>query len=79
MSPNNGILLNGVSRPKLLNIPFASCSLINLGFLLLHTVHFDYKVVLPDFVLNTFGPTFFVFFLHSKQHVNMFYNDLCLT
>ena len=30
MSPNNGILLNGVLRLKLLNNPFASCSFINL-------------------------------------------------
>ena len=32
MSPNNGILLNGVLRPKLLNNPFALCSFINLDF-----------------------------------------------
>ena len=47
MSPNNGIFLNGVLRPKLLNIHFVSCSLINLDFLLLHRAHFDDNIVLP--------------------------------
>ena len=28
MQPNNGTLLNGVFKPKLLNNPFASCSFI---------------------------------------------------
>ena len=37
MSPNNGILLNGLLRPKLLSIPYSSCSFINLDFLLPHT------------------------------------------
>ena len=32
ISPNNQILLNGVLRPRLLNIPSASCSFINLDF-----------------------------------------------
>ena len=49
MSPNNGILLNGVLRPKLLNIPFASCSFINLDFILPHTAHFDNSINLPFF------------------------------
>ena len=76
MASNNGILLNGVLRPKLLNIPFASCSFINLYFLLLHTAHFDNNIILPVF-LNTFGSTFSVFFfLHFKQDDNMYYNDL---
>ena len=33
MLPNNGILLNKVSRPKLLNNPFASCSFTKLDLL----------------------------------------------
>ena len=41
ISPNNGILLNGILRPKLLNILLASCFLINLDFLLPHIAHFD--------------------------------------
>ena len=61
MSPNNGILLNGVLRPKLLNIPFASYYFINLDFLLLHTAHFDDNIALPVLVFNTFGSTFFLF------------------
>ena len=35
MSPNDGILLNGVLRPKMVNNPFASCSFKNLDLLLL--------------------------------------------
>ena len=78
MSPNNGILLN-VLRPKLLNIPFASCSFLDLDFLLPHTAHFDDSIALPFLVFNNFGSTFFVSFLHFKEYVNKFYNDLCLT
>ena len=65
MSPNNGIFLNGVLRPKLLNIHFVSCSLINLDFLLLHRAHFDDNIVLPFLVFNTFEFTFSVFFVTS--------------
>ena len=83
MSSNNGILFNGVLRPKLLHIPFVLCSLITFDFLrphtALHTAHFDDSIVLPLFVFNTFGSTFSVFsFLHFKQYGNTFYNDLCL-
>ena len=63
MSPSNVIFLNGVLGPKLLNIHFASCPFINLDCLLLHTAHFDTKIVLPFFVFNTFESTFFDFFL----------------
>ena len=71
MSPNNGILLSGVLRPELLNIPFASSVFINLVFLLPHTAHFDDNTVLP-FLVFTFESTFLVFLLHSKQCVNLF-------
>ena len=74
MSPNNGTLLNGVLRAKLLNIPFASCSFINLHFLLPHTAHFDNNVVLPFLVFKTFEFTFSVSFLQFKQYVNIVYN-----
>ena len=74
MSPNNRILLNGVLSPKLLNIPLASCYFINPDFLLLHTAHFDNNIALLFSVFNSFESTFFVFFLHFKQYVNMFYN-----
>ena len=73
MSPNKGILLNGVLRPKLLSIPFASCSFINLDILLPHTAHFNNNIDLPFFAFITFEFTFSVPFLHFKQHVNMFY------
>ena len=36
-----GILFNGVLIPKLLNNPFACCSLKNFDILLSHTAHFD--------------------------------------
>ena len=62
MPPNNGILLNGVLKLKLLNNPFASCSFINLDFLLPHTAHFDNNIDLPFLFSKTFQPTFCVFF-----------------
>ena len=60
MSPNNGILLIGVLRPKLLNNLFASCSFIKFDFLLPHTAHFDNNVVLSFLVFKTFEFTFSV-------------------
>ena len=63
MSPNNGILFNGVLRPKLLNNPFASCSFINLDFLLAHIADFDDNINLPFLVSNTFESIFFAIFL----------------
>ena len=63
MSPNNETLLNVVLRPKLLNISFASCSFLNLDFLLPHATHFDDSTVLPFLVFNIFGSTFSVYFL----------------
>ena len=42
MSPNNGTLLNGFLRPKLLNNPFVFCSFRNLDFLLPQTEDFDF-------------------------------------
>ena len=56
MSPNNRTLLNGVSRPKLLNISLPSCFLINFDFKLQHLAHFDNSIVLTLVVLkNSFG------------------------
>ena len=62
MSPDNGILLNSVLRPKLLNSPLASCFLINLDFLVLHIAHFDNIIVLPLVVFETLGLMFSVYF-----------------
>ena len=64
MSPSNGILFNGVLRPKVLNISLASCSFINFDFLLLYKAHFDDNVVFPFLVLvfNTFQLPFSVGF-----------------
>ena len=43
-----------VLRPKLLNIPFAFCSFINLDVLVSHIAHFDNNIVLPLLVFETF-------------------------
>ena len=79
MSPNNGILPNGVLIPKLLNNPFASCCFISLECLLLHTAYFDDNINVPLLAFEAFGFIFlYFFFLHFKQYENMFYNNLCL-
>ena len=71
ISPGNGILFNDVLRPKLLNILFVSCVLVNPGFLLLHIAHFDNRIVLSFLVFETLGfmlsVYFFVCVLHFKQ------------
>ena len=61
ISPNNVILFNVALRHKLLNIPFASCYVINIDFLQL------YIIVLPLLVFETLGFILSVFFLHFKQ------------
>ena len=67
ISPNTGILLRGVFIPTLLNIPLASCFLINFDLLLSHIAHFDNIIVLPLLVFETLGVMLSVFFLHFKQ------------
>ena len=69
---NNEILLSGVLIPKLLNNPSASCSFINLDFLLPHTAHFDNKAKYHFIVFIIFASTFFVFLLHCKHYVGIF-------
>ena len=78
ISPSTGTLLNDVLMPRLLNNPFASCLLINVDFLLLHIVHFDYIISLPLLVLETCGSIFFVCFLHFKQYDSIFYKYVLL-
>ena len=73
MSPNNGILFNGVLRPKLLNNPFASFFLIILIFyyqmqhvLIIHlfyhfvfiTIEFTFSVC---YTLNKMSTCFLMF------------------
>ena len=74
ISPNIGILPNGVLIPSLLNNPFASYFLINLDFLLLHIAHFDNIISLPLLVLETYGLMFFVYFSNFKQYDSIFIN-----
>ena len=56
---------------ELLDNLLASCSFINIGFLLPHTAHFDDSIVLLFLVFITFGSTFFdIFALQAvRQHV----------
>ena len=70
----NATWLNGVLRPKLLNIQPAFCFLINFDFLLPHIAHFDIIIVLSFLVLKTLGFMFSAFFLHFKQcEITLFY------
>ena len=59
--------LKGVFISKLLNNPLASCCLINVDFVLSNTAHFDKSIILPFFVLASFGFLLEVFFLHFTQ------------
>ena len=63
---NNGTLLKGVLIPKLLNIPIACCSLINLDFLLSHVAQFDCIINLFCLFLTILGLLSLVYFLHDK-------------
>ena len=47
------MLYNGVLRPKLFNIPLASCFLLSLDFLLPRIAHFDNMTVLLLLVFET--------------------------
>ena len=62
---NNSTLLKGVLIPKLLNIPIACCSLINLNFLLSHVAQFDCNLFC--LFLTILGLLFLVYFLHAKH------------
>ena len=53
ISPNNGILLNGVLRPTLLNIHFSFCSFRNLDFLVPHILHFANRIFLTFLLFKT--------------------------
>ena len=74
MLRNNGILFNGVLRPRLSNNPFGTCSFISIDFLLLHATHFHNNIVLPFLDFKTFEPTFSVFLMYFKRYANMFSN-----
>ena len=65
--PTKGNLPEGILIPELLNNPLASYSLKDFYFLLRHTSYFDKSIILPFFVLTTFGFLLYVFFLHFKQ------------
>ena len=52
---------------KLFNNTLASCSLRNFYLVLLHIAHIDKSIILPIFVLTTFGYSLSVFFAHFKQ------------
>ena len=84
MSLNNGILLNAVLRPKLLNIAFVSCSFKHFDFLLPHTailmITLFYLFLVFNFRIHIFCFFFFFFFFFFFalqticQHFLFFYN-----
>ena len=77
MLPDNGYLFNGVLRLRLFNNPFASCSFINLYFFTTTcSIDIPHNIGIPFPVFITFESTLSVSFLHFKQYVNMFYNEL---
>ena len=70
-SLNIGILLKSVLIPRLLNNSFASCFLINLALLVLHTAHFD-NIIVPSFIaFETNGLMLFVLSPHFRQQDNI--------
>ena len=72
MAAINGILLNGLLTPKLLNNLFDFCYFRNSEFLPPYTRHFDSQIVVPFLVFNILESTFSVSFLALKiisQHV----------
>ena len=73
ISSDNGILLNGVLRSELLNIPLASCFLMNLDFLLPHIAYFDNNIILQLLVCETLGFMFSVFFYTLNNKMVFFY------
>ena len=73
---NPGILFNGVLiANKLLNNPFASCSFINLDFLLPHTAHFHDNTNLPFlvFIILHLYPLYFSCTINNNSACS-FYN-----
>ena len=72
-SPNTGILFKRVLIPTLLNIPLASCFLINFDFLQPHIAHFDNIIVLPLLVFETLGLMLSVFFYTLNNKIALFY------
>ena len=68
------MLFNGVLRPKLFNILFASCFLIILIFFLLpHIAQFDNVIALSLLVFETLGFIFSVFFYTLNAKIALFY------
>ena len=65
--------LKGVFIHKLLNNPIASCYLINFNFLQSHIAHPDKTIILPFFVLRTFGFLVSGFFDTSQNMITLFY------
>ena len=73
MLANKGILLSGVLIPKLLNNPLASCSLINIDFLLPYIAHFDKSIVLLLLVFETLEFMFSVFWCFFYYYYYYFF------
>ena len=68
MFPTIGISLKrDLICNKSVKKPLVFYSLINLDFLIRHTVQFDESIILPFFIFLTFGFILAIFFLHFKQ------------
>ena len=72
MSPNNGILLNAVLLPKLLNIAFVSCSFIHFDFLLPHTAILMITLFYLFLVFTTLEFIFSLFFIFYSLFIYLF-------
>ena len=72
-----GTLLKYFFIPKLLSNPLASCCLTNFKLLLSHTTQFYKNIILPLFVLATFGLLLLHFFYTSNNNmITLFLNRL---
>ena len=64
------LLRTGIFHPKLLNNLLASSSLINIDFLLPQTALFDKSIILPLFVITSFGFSLSVFFYTLNKQIH---------
>ena len=65
---NTGIWLKSTLILKLLNNPLASCSLINLDFLLSQNEEFNETIVLTSFCLYKPSDSYFLYCFHTSNN-----------
>ena len=71
----NYVIPEDIINLKLLNKPLASCSLINLGFLLSHIPYFDKNIVFHLFLIATLEFLLPVFFYNSNKRITFLIFD----